>query len=315
MTNTVFGSRRSVLRPRTTWALISAVLLVSAVGWGVGRTGVFGSTPPSKATQASGSVHTDHQSAAITTDTARYGGWPNAATTGANWTNKVHHGGLTITKNGATLSHTIVTGQLTIRADNVRVSNVVVQTNGIYGILVLGKHAHILRTTINGSGALASMSTQSGGQFVARRVNAFSSEDGIRMSSRCQLINSYVHGLKGHNGSHYDAVTADGFTGWRIVHNTLLNPHSQTSVTYVGDPRSGGSAGVYRDNYVAGGGYIIYGGPGKNHGIQVIDNVFSTRYFAKGGYWGVAAHWSSRGNHWSGNRWIDGPHQGRPVRR
>ncbi|MGH3509324.1 MAG: hypothetical protein ACRDPI_03740, partial [Nocardioidaceae bacterium] len=280
-----------------------------------GRSGLFGTTPDGTATQTSGSVHTDHQSAAITSDTARYGSWPDARTTGANWTNKSHRGGLTITKNGTVLSHTIVNGQLTIRADNVRIRDVVVRTNSFYGILVAGKNALITRTTINGAGAMAGMATQSGGQFIARHINVFGSEDGVRLASRCRLVDSYVHGLKGHQGSHYDAVTADGFVGWQIRHNTLLNPHSQTSVTYVGDPRSGGSAGIYRNNYVAGGGYSIYGGPGKNNGIRVVDNVFSTRYFRNGGYWGVAAHWSSAGsNTWSGNTWIDGPRKGRTVR-
>ena len=90
-------------------------------------------------------------------------------------------------------------------------------------------------------------------------------------------------------------MTADGgYRNWRVVHNTILNPHGQTGAVWVGDERYGPSEGVLRDNFIAGGGYAIYGGPGIGNGIHAVDNVFSTRYFPRSGHWGVSTRWDPR---------------------
>lgn len=240
--------------------------------------------------------------------------WPNAKNTGA-------HGELreissrTISNDGAVLKNVRVTGQLTIRGDNVSLENVYVRTDGDYGILVWGSNARIRKTTIEGMGStLAGLAAYEGGSFNARRIEVFGTEDGVRLADNCVLARSYIHGLSGSSESHFDSVTADGYQGWRIVGNTILNQHDQTAAVWVGDPRYEPSSGLLQGNLIAGGGYSIYGGTGTGSGIRVLDNAFSTRYHSRSGYYGVVAHWSWANNEWQGNTWADGPRAGTRAR-
>jgi hypothetical protein len=242
-------------------------------------------------------------------------GWPTARNTGAKGHLRTRHGAVTITRDGTTLENKLIRGQITIRADDVTITNVRVESDAYYGILVYGRDARIARTTVVGTPGptLAGIAAYEGGSFKARRINVSGTEDGVRLASHCSLRRSFVHGLAGSRDSHFDAVTADGYRDWRIVGNRILNGHDQTAAVWVGDPRYAPSAGVLRNNLIAGGGYSVYAGPGAGPGIRVIDNRFSTRYHARGGYWGPVTGWSRAHNTWSGNTWLNGPRKGRPV--
>jgi hypothetical protein len=240
-------------------------------------------------------------------------GWPNAQNTGATGS-LTTVAGQTITTDGTTLANVMVNGQLTIKADDVTLRNVHVKTTGAYGVLTYGRNLVVEDSTIEGVvGTTAGLAAYEQGQFVARRLNVFNSEDGVRLSDNSKLYDSFIHDLIGTPEAHYDAVTADMYTGWEIVHNTILNQHDWTAAVWVGDPRYTASSGRLEDNFLAGGGYVVYGGPGTGPGIRVVDNVFSTRFFAKGGYWGPVVYWEPAGNTWSGNTWADGPSAGKPV--
>jgi hypothetical protein len=240
-------------------------------------------------------------------------GWPNAQNTGAKGTLEPISG-RTITADGTTLENVMVNGQLTIKADNVTLRNVHVKTDSYYGVLTYGRNLLIEDSTLEGKvGTTAGLAAYEQGSFVARRLNVFNSEDGVRLADNSKLFDSYIHDLVGTSGAHYDSVTADMYTGWEIVHNTILNQHSWTAAVWVGDPRYDPSSGLLKNNFLAGGGYVIYGGPGTSPGIHVVDNVFSTRYFPRGGYWGPVTYWEPAGNTWSGNTWADGPNAGKPV--
>lgn len=241
--------------------------------------------------------------------------WPTARSTGAKGKLRTRNHGITITRDGATLRNVLVKGQITVRADDVTIQNVRVETDDIYGILVWGRHADISRTTIVGTPGptLAGLAAYEKGSFHARRLDVSSSEDGVRLADHCSLRRSFVHGLAGTSSSHFDAVTADGYQHWRIVGNRILNGHDQTAAVWVGDPRYEASSGLMKHNLVAGGGYSIYAGPGKGAGVRVIDNRFSTRFHSRSGYWGPVTEWRRAGNTWSGNRWLNGPRKGETV--
>ncbi len=258
------------------------------------------------------------QAGASPTTAARYvpDGWPSRRDTGASGPlRKIT--GFTITDDGTVLEDVLVTGTLTILADDVTLRNIKVLQDSYYGILIYGKNIRIEDSTVKGVNrhTMAGIAAIEGGTFVATRIEVRKVEDGVRLADDCVLKHSLIHELVGDEEAHYDAVTADGgFRGWRVVHNTILNPHRQTGAVWVGDERYGDSAGVLRNNYIAGGGYSIYAGPGAGQGIRVVDNVFSTRYYRRSGYWGVSTRWDPEGNIWSGNRWIDGPRAGQQVR-
>jgi hypothetical protein len=240
--------------------------------------------------------------------------FPNASNTGAKG-NLTNRAGGTITSNGTVIANARINGQLTIRGDNVVLRNVHLTSASHYGILIYGKGTVIEDSTIVGTApnTLAAIAAYEGGTVSARRIDVSGSEDGVRLANNSLLQDSYVHGLAGDSGSHYDAVTADGHRGWRIVHNTIINDHGQTAAVWIGDPRHAPSEGVLQDNWLQGGGYTIYAGPGTGAGLRVTGNVFSTKGYARSGYWGPVTGWVSAGNTWTGNLWADGPNAGKAV--
>lgn len=242
-------------------------------------------------------------------------GWPNRATTGARGELR-SVGNRTVTRDGAVLQDMEIRGTLTIRADDVTVRNVRVLADSYYGIITYGDDTVIENTTVTGVNdrVMAGIAAIEGGMS-AVRVKVSRVEDGVRLGDNSVLRRSLIFDLRGDPDSHFDGVTADGgFVGWRIIGNAILNPHSQTAAVWVGDERYGPSEGVLSGNFIAGGGYSIYAGPGTGAGIRVVDNVFSTRYFPRSGYWGVSTRWEHRGNTWSDNTWYDGRRKGRRIR-
>ena len=268
----------------------------------------------------SGPPDTRSEADAVDPGTVRHGNppvvaatWPGPDDTGA--TGPLRRVGSRVVKRaGAVLENLEVHGTLTVLADDVTIRNVLVRPDSYYGILVHGQDVLIEDTTVAGTalGAMAGIAAD-GGSFVASRIEVTGVEDGVRLGDDCSLTDSFIHGLRGDRDSHFDGVTADGFTGWRIVHNTILNPHPQTGVVWVGDARYGPSEGEVRDNLLAGGGYTVYAGPGTGRGINVVNNAFSTRYHRDSGRWGVSTGWDPEGNTWQENSWTDGPRAGQPV--
>jgi hypothetical protein len=278
------------------WAVAIALTgLACCAGTDTEATGP-GGAPPSDATQGPAT-------------------WPGPDDTGPTGPLR-QVGSRVVVRRGAVLENLEVQGTLTVQADRVTIRNVLVRPNSYYGILVQGQDVLIEDTKVEGAN-LATMAgiAAEGGSFVATRVEVTGVEDGVRLGDDCALTDSYIHGLAGDRGSHFDGVTADGgFTGWRIAHNTILNPHAQTGAVWVGDGRYGPSEGEMRDNLVAGGGYTVYAGPGTGRGIRVVGNAFSTRYHERSGRWGPSTSWDPDGNLWQDNYWLDGPREGDGVR-
>jgi hypothetical protein len=291
---------------------------VTAVGGAVGRRGPF----PAKVTRSAYLVDVVFSTTAGLTAVAAAGaaspalsgaGFPDASNTGARGTLSRREGG-TITTNGTVIQNALITSQLTVRADNVVLRNVTIQSDDLYGLLSYGTNTVIEDATIIGTAGdtLAGIAAYDG-SLTARRVDVSGSEDGVRLTDNSVLADSYVHGLAGTSSSHYDGVTADGYRGWTISHNTIINDYGQTAAVWIGDPRYAPSEGVLANNYLAGGGYAVYAGPGTGAGLRVTGNVFSTLIHARGGYWGPITSWSNAGNTWSGNTWSGGSLAGAAV--
>jgi hypothetical protein len=240
--------------------------------------------------------------------------WPTYSTTGVSSSKLPAIGGLTITRDGTVIKDRVINGQVTIKADNVTLRNVYVRSKGFYGVVTYGKKTLIVDSTVVGTAphTLAGIAGTEKGNFAARRVEVRGSEDGVRLTSGSILADSLVHRLAGDDRtSHYDAVTADGYHGWQIRRNTILNQKGMVAAVWVGDSRYGPSSGVLADNYLAGGGFTVYAGTGSAPGIRVLRNVFSTRYHSGSGYWGLVYQWRAQNNEWAGNKWIDGPRKGK----
>lgn len=239
---------------------------------------------------------------------------PNEKTTGARGDLRLVRGGITIDQPNTVLQAVDVRGQVTVKAEGVVIRNVRIRSDSFYALLVTGGDALIEDVTLEGHpDSSAALAATEGGRFVARRLDVSGAEDGVRLADDCTLADSYVHDLRPGPGHHNDAVTADGYSNWKITGNTILNQHDSTAAVWVGDARFGPSSGVLSGNLLAGGGYTVYAGPGSGAGIRVKDNVFSTRFHPQSGAWGPVYDWIPDGNVWTGNVWADGPQRGRPV--
>jgi hypothetical protein len=144
---------------------------------------------------------------------------------------------------------------------------------------------------------------------VVHRSHLSGTADGISISGGdVRITETLIDGLAGFSGSHNDAIqlaaTAENVT---VARSKILNRMPQTSALYLM-----GRNVTLRSNYVAGGGWTIYGGDKNNgkggagaSGVSVHDTIFGRDYFAKSGGFGPVTYWNDA-NLWDGNRFSDG---------
>jgi hypothetical protein len=246
------------------------------------------------------------------TETPSTGSFPNASNTGASGTLTRSDGDRTVSTDGAVLEDLEIHGSVLIKANDVTLRNVKIVNNGFWPLRIQGSGAVIEDSTvIAGDDSQAAIS----GSFTGRRLDLSGAGDGIKMSGNSTLVDSYIHDLASFAGAHNDGIEATNAVNIRIVHNTILNAESQTSALMLSEYGSKADTNVLiQGNLFAGGGYTIYGGaPDTAQGHEVVDNVFSTRYFSRSGSYGPVFYWRSTGNTWSNNRWADGPNAGQLV--
>lgn len=137
--------------------------------------------------------------------------------------------------------------------------------------------------------------------------------DGIQLHARGaeiveNLVDDLVYWVRDHNDG---LQMLGGAREAKVLRNRVLNANPQTSCLNLI-----GSDVRVESNYLAGGGWVVYGGANANgHGggptrnVVVRDNVFGRDYFTRGGHFGPVAYWDEwpgRGNVWAANRWSDG---------
>ncbi len=135
--------------------------------------------------------------------------------------------------------------------------------------------------------------------------------DGLRLTASGHRISeTLIDGLAARPKDHNDGIqTSPEARDITIERSRIENRNPQTSCILIR-----GGAITIRDNYLAGGGWVIYGGAdGNGHGgassdqLVVVGNVLGTGYFPKSGNFGAITYWATdRANRWSGNRFDDG---------
>lgn len=133
--------------------------------------------------------------------------------------------------------------------------------------------------------------------------------DGIRMTAsgyriRETLIDDLVTRPKDHN----DGIQTSPEARDVVVSRTrIMNRNPQTSCLLIR-----GSDMTIEDSYLAGGGWVIYGGlNGNGHsgassaGLRVSNTIFGRDYFPKAGHFGLVTYWGP-GNLWTANTFDDG---------
>ncbi|MEU2711518.1 hypothetical protein [Streptomyces sp. NPDC007205] len=256
-------------------------------------------------------------------------GFPDARTTGPRVPLTPRStGNMSVTTNGMVIKGWDITGSLDIYANDVTIVDSKITSTNWWGVNLRPGYGglrilHSTVTAVPGKGpdnggvdyAVSNMSTSSvevGWCDVSVFGNALSMGQG-------HIHDNYVHDLvpfrnNGGEWQHTDAVISGGSNKGRLVirHNTLLNPVA------VGQGASA-SLGLFADsgpvsrtvidhNLLAGGAYCLYGGGDGATGIEVTNNVFSTRYHRNCGVYGAVTAWNAAGtgNVWRGNRFSHG---------
>jgi hypothetical protein len=248
------------------------------------------------------------------------GSFPGASDTGVpSGTNLKASKSITITKDGTEINGLEVSGEINVEADNVTIKNTrLAAAPGDWGIIQRQGHRGltVVDSEIFGNGKDRTQFAilNQGGDLTVKRVDIHTISNGI-LTEQGLVEDSYLHDPKYFSGDHTDMImcTSGPPSGATLVirHNTVINTLEQTGAIALFQ-----DFGVVRNvtvqgNFLAGGGYSLYGGAGSkgtSSNIKVTNNVFSRDVWAKGGYNGPVAYWDkgASGNVWQGNVWEDG---------
>ncbi len=186
---------------------------------------------------------------------------PVAASTGVPYGTPVRvTGSITVTTPGTRLDALDVRGCITVLADNVWISRVVVscqgagaaitQTNGARGMLVED-------STLNGNGSTRT-GIWSDRDYTVRRSNIYGYHDGLFVASGTVVEGNWIHDLAQSPGDHNDLIQMVGGHSVRIIGNRLDHVRDQTSAVFIKSDTAPIDNVVIAGNVMRGGAYSVY---------------------------------------------------------
>ena len=247
---------------------------------------------------------------------------PGQVSSGPGWAWNKADGYLQVTGNGANLTGLRLSGTVNVSASNVTLKDLSITVGGdssagdSYGVTL----DHTANVTIEDSNIQGTNTTT--GRMGEGIKDVYTDSTGTQVlnnniqktDTAIQLYQgvikgNYIHNLGLIDGDHVNGITTNGDTKpLDIENNTILNKFGQTDAIGLFQD-SGIVANVtINNNYLAGGGYTIYGGDGsigQSSNIKVTNNQISTMYFPNGGQWGPVAYFDDKGpgNTWTSNTW------------
>ncbi len=254
-------------------------------------------------------------------------GYPDAGTNdGAHGALRPVSGEVTLDRPGEVYENVNITGDIVVRADNVRINNVIVtckcggQGHGIF--IVPGVNGTTIENSIlRGAGrtpesALGDGVLNAGGNrnTTARRLYIYNSGSTAwngpgRISDSYMIVDTFVP------GAHAETIYEGGGDGGiQATHDTLLNNQPQTAVVDNGSDYGPAAHDTIQDSILAGGGNMIYGGAGVGYrrpvdGPHILNNRFVRApyggFFRAGGSAGLGAAIDAHTIDWNGNYWDD----------
>jgi hypothetical protein len=245
---------------------------------------------------------------------------PAQVTSGPGWSYNASTGTVTVTAKGTVLSGLSIAGTLQVNASNVTVNNVKVVTNANFGIsLTHTTGVTIENSTISGqnsttgrvSSAIDDVYGDSTG-MVIKYNNISNFRTAVQISTGL-VQGNYIHDPGYIAGDHTNGFYVNGGTQpLTITGNTIFVSLGQTDAINLDAGTPGPSAPVANktitNNFLAGGGYTIYGGAASSSptsNIVITGNRFGQLYYAKSGQYGPVYYYNpaGKGNSWSGNSW------------
>jgi hypothetical protein len=318
----------SVLGAGRAWRAGSVALLAAAIA----AVGMLSTAAASASTLASGA----HASVTGCAQHPGACGFPDAANTGVpagmalkrvpgqvsggrgwHWDPR---GWVEVTGDGAVLRGLSIRGDVNITASDVTIADDRIVSGGPNSFGISLRHTRnvtVRRCTIHGGGP-ASGRLMVGvkdilGNSAGTRVlgnNIYYASTGVHMSDGL-IRGNYIHDMGYRPGDHLNGISSNGGSTalLTIQHNTILNRFGQTDAVSLFQDFGRQGNRVITGNLLAGGGYTIYAGGGKQgtpppFKIRITNNRISTVYYPAGGKYGPLAYYTpGHGNSWSGNVW------------
>ncbi len=241
---------------------------------------------------------------------------PSQVSSGPGWSYSAAVNEVIVNVNGTVLSGLSISCNLVIDASNVTVKDVQVVSSQNFGIsLTHTTNATIENSTISGlnatTGRVGSAIDDVYGDstgMVIKDNNISDFKTAVQISTGLAEGN-YIHDPGYVAGDHTNGFYVNGGTEpLTIVDNTIFNSLGQTDAINL----DAGGSGVpvanktIEDNFLAGGGYTIYGGNANGSttsNIVIEGNRFGQLYYPASGQYGPVAYFNSAGtgNVWSGN--------------
>jgi hypothetical protein len=244
---------------------------------------------------------------------------PGQVSSGTGWQYVASNSEVTVTGTGAVLSGLSIPYTVEIDASNVTIKNVQIVTGGSFAIdLRHTTGVTIENSTISGTNATTGRVNVAIDDVYGDSTGMTIKDNNISLFRTAMQVSAglvegnYIHDPGFIAGDHTNGiVTNGGTTPMTIEDNTIFNSLGQTDAISI-DATAGGVAVANKtieNNFLAGGGYSIYGGDGPStnptSNIVITGNRFGQLYFAKGGQFGAVAYYNhaGTGNTWSGNIW------------
>jgi hypothetical protein len=243
---------------------------------------------------------------------------PSQASSGPGWTYNATDNNVTVTGNGTVLSGLSIPCTLVIDASNVTVNDVQVITSGAFGItLTHTTGVTIENSTISGTNATSGRVDSAIDDVYGDSTGMVIKDNNISAFRTAMQISAglvegnYIHDPGYISGDHTNGiVTAGGTESMTIEDNTIFNSLGQTDAISLDAATAGATVSnkTIENNFLAGGGYSIYGGDGQSNPtskIIITGNRFGQQYFTKGGQFGAVAYYNpaGTGSTWTGNIW------------
>ncbi|MEZ5855359.1 MAG: hypothetical protein R3D67_11705 [Hyphomicrobiaceae bacterium] len=149
---------------------------------------------------------------------------------------------------------------------------------------------------------------------VVYRSHVTQASDGIQVHGvGSRIIETVIDALVHWKDDHNDGVQVLGRgADLSVLRSRIENPQALVACLNLN-----GTKALIEGNYLAGGGFSIYGGSRRNghdrtfvaRGVVVRDTIFARSPYPRGGFHGPVTYWeptAGAGNVWQGNRYSDG---------
>ncbi len=216
------------------------------------------------------------------------GRWPDETNTGVPaGTALKPSGNLVISVPGAVVTNLDIRGSVEINASGVTLKNSRARNAGFDVIRIKPGRSDVIIQDCEidgvGTGNDGSNGIRGSGTFL--RNNIQNVENGITLDGSATIRDNYIHDLRASGAPHYDGIEIDGsISNVTISHNTVVNPHGQTSAIMIDNYFGPISNILVENNRLVGGGYTVYS-DGQFNDAAISGVAFINNRLGKG-YWG-----------------------------